>query len=195
MPPFCEDSLQKDEHVKFYTGLPNFKVLKAVFDHVTASLNTSVSGCQKLTSFQQFMLVMVKLIRLNSYNEDIAFCFHISTATVSRLLLKWLVLMDVQLQKVILWPDRESLQKTMPECFQASFGKKVAVILDCFEIFCKRPSCTWSSYKHHNTMKVLLGITPQGSVSYVSETRGGRVSDKYLTEHCGILDKLLPGDI
>ena len=24
---------------------------------------------------------------------------------------------------------------------------------------------------------------------------GGRVSDKYLTEHCGILDKLLPGDI
>ena len=24
---------------------------------------------------------------------------------------------------------------------------------------------------------------------------GGRVSDKYLTEHCGILDNLIPGDI
>ncbi len=44
-------------------------------------------------------------------------------------------------------------------------------------------------------MKVLLGITPQGSVSYVSETWGGRTSDKYLTEHCGILDNLLPGDV
>lgn len=29
----------------------------------------------------------------------------------------------------------------------------------------------------------------------MSEPWGGRVSDKYLTDHCGILDKLLPGDI
>ena len=29
----------------------------------------------------------------------------------------------------------------------------------------------------------------------MSEAWGGRVSDKYLTEHCGILRKLLPGDV
>ena len=29
----------------------------------------------------------------------------------------------------------------------------------------------------------------------MSESWGGRVSDKYLTEKCGILDKLLPGDV
>ena len=44
-------------------------------------------------------------------------------------------------------------------------------------------------------MKILLGITPQGTVSFVSEAWGGRVSDKYLTESCGILQHLLPGDI
>ena len=54
---------------------------------------------------------------------------------------------------------------------------------------------TWSNYKHHNTIKILMGITPQGVVSFVSESWGGRVCDKYLTEHCGILKKLLPGDI
>ncbi len=89
----------------------------------------------------------------------------------------------------------------MPQCFRINFGKSVAVILDCFEIFIDRPSnllarvSTWSSYKHHNTVKVLVGITPQGTISYVSDTWGGRVSDKYLTESCGILQNRLPGDV
>ena len=29
----------------------------------------------------------------------------------------------------------------------------------------------------------------------MSEAWGGRVSDKYLTEHCGIFKTLLPGDV
>ena len=109
--------------------------------------------------------------------------------------------MDIRLQGLIMWPDRDSLRKTMPICFQKAFGKKVALIIDCFEIFVERPSnlqaraMTWSNYKHHNTIKVLMGIAPQGVVSFISESWGGRVSNKYLTEHCGILKKLLAGDI
>ena len=34
LPPFTEESLKNDESVLFYTGLPNIKVLKAIFDHV-----------------------------------------------------------------------------------------------------------------------------------------------------------------
>ena len=40
-----------------------------------------------------------------------------------------------------------------------------------------------------------MGITPQGTISYVSQAWGGRTSDKFLTENCGILKKLLPGDL
>ena len=36
---------------------------------------------------------------------------------------------------------------------------------------------------------------PQGVISYVSETWGGQVSDKFITEHCSILDKLIRGDV
>ncbi|SMN01989.1 hypothetical protein SPONN_290 [uncultured Candidatus Thioglobus sp.] len=109
--------------------------------------------------------------------------------------------MDVRLSPLIIWPDRETLWKTTPECFRVQFGCRVSVILDCFEVFMERPSnllaraCTWSSYKHHNTVKFLIGIASQGVVSYISSAWGGRVSDKYLTENCGVLTKLLPGDI
>jgi len=67
-----------------------------------------------------------------------------------------------------------------------SFGRKVIVAIDCFEIFIERPTNllartqTFSNYKNHNTIKILIGITPQGTISYVSEAWDGRTSDKYL---------------
>lgn len=79
-----------------------------------------------------------------------------------------------------------------------SFGRKTTVIID---IFIDRPTNllaraqTFSSYKHHNTVKVLIGITPQGTICFVSEAWGGRTSDKFLTENCGILNNRLPGDL
>ena len=54
---------------------------------------------------------------------------------------------------------------------------------------------TFSSYKHHNTVKFLIGITTQGVISFISKAWGGRTSDKHLTENCKILNNLLPGDI
>ena len=187
-----------DDYVKFYTGLPNITILKAVFDHVLPAV--SLSDSSKLMPFQEYIAVLMNF-RLNSNHQDLAYQLGVSMATISRIVQKWVKAMDVRLGSLILWPERDVLQKTMPACFQESFGEKVAVILDCFEIFIERPSnlfaraCTWSSYKHHNTVKVLLGTTPQGVISYVSETWGGRVSDKHITEHCSILDKIIPGDV
>lgn len=109
--------------------------------------------------------------------------------------------MDYRLRRLVHWPERENLCKTMPMCFKYAFGNKVAVIIDCFEVFIEKPTNllaraqTFSSYKHHNTIKILIGITPQGSISFVSEAWGARTSDKFLNENCGFLDKLLPGDM
>ena len=193
-----EEYFKSNEFTRFYTGLPNIGMLKATFEHVHKTLPAERST--KLTPFQEFVRTMVKL-SVNTPIEDLGYRFRVSTSTVSRILLKWLRQMDIRLKDLIHWPDRDALQKTMPVCFQESFGKKVAIIIDCFEIFIERPSSlearatTWSNYKYKNTVKVLLGITPQGVILFVSDTWGGRVSDKYLTDHCGILKKLLPGDV
>jgi len=44
-------------------------------------------------------------------------------------------------------------------------------------------------------VKWLIGVSPQGAIIFISKGFGGRASDKHITETCGFLDKLLPGDI
>ena len=85
------------------------------------------------------MIVLVKL-RLDSPLKEFAYKFGVSVATVSRFLLKWLTIMYVKLRPLIKWPEWEVLCTSTPACYQASFGKKVVVILDCFEVFIDRPS-------------------------------------------------------
>ena len=108
--------------------------------------------------------------------------------------------MHDRLSVFVRWPERDQLIKTMPMEFRKHF-KKCAVIIDCFEIYIECPTSltaraqTWLNYKKHNTVKFLIGITPQGSVSFISKGWGGRVSDVHLMEHNGLLKNLLPGDV
>ena len=53
----------------------------------------------------------------------------------------------------------------------------------------------WSNYKQHNTDKFLVGIAPPKAVSFISKGWGGRLSDVYVTENCGLLQNLLSGDL
>ena len=73
-------------------------------------------------------------------------------------------------------------------------------IIDATEIFIEMPAnpsaqqLTFSNYKNHNTLKALIGITPSGVISFISDLYGGNISDKKLTQLSGLLDLLDPGD-
>ncbi|XP_072145526.1 uncharacterized protein, partial [Dermacentor andersoni] len=145
-------------------------------------------------------LASITLTKAHNNSAVLSYRFGIHQSTVTRTVERWLDAAYIRLSSLIKWPEREDLQRTMPMAFQETFGKKVAVILDCFEVFVDRPSAmeprslTWSRYKHANTVKYLIGIAPQGVITYISRGWGGRTSDKMLTESCGILSNLLPGD-
>ena len=74
-------------------------------------------------------------------------------------------------------------------------------IIDCFEIFIERPvaftarAATYSNYKKYNTVKVFIGVSPTGAITYISSVWGGRVSDKMITQQCGFLQYIDPGDV
>ena len=73
-------------------------------------------------------------------------------------------------------------------------------IIDCSEIFIARPknltarAQIWSNYKHNNTWKYLIGITPAGAISFLSLGWGGRVLDKQITKEWGFFNKVAMGD-
>ncbi|XP_044181730.1 uncharacterized protein LOC122962612 [Acropora millepora] len=191
-----QEYFDSSEKVRFYTGLPSYDVLLIVFEHVAPHVPRRANV---LDSFQEFVMVLIEL-RLNVPFQDLAYRFNISLSSVSRIFNSWITVMDARLSCFINWPDRKDHWKTMPMCLQYTFDRKVTVIIDCFEVFIEKPTNllarvqTFSSCKHHNTIKVLIGITPQGAICFVSEAWGGRTSDKFLTENCRFLNNLCPGD-
>ena len=184
------------EKACFYTGLPSVEILDVVFELVEQHMTSSV----KLTRYNQMLLCLIRL-RMNYLFKDIAYQLRISLSTVQRSFHATLDVLYAKLAFLIRWPDREQLRKTMPMCFRAGYQNKVVVILDCFELFTETASGarnqveTYSHYKHHQTVKYLIGISPQGSVTFISAGWAGRVSDKHIVQKSGILANLLPGDI
>ena len=104
----------------------------------------------------------------------VSYVYGLSTSTVSGIISDVIGVMYIRMTPFVAWPERADLRKTMSMQFGKYFGNTCAVIIDCFEVFIDRPSNlraraeTGSLYKHHNTVKFLIGITPQGTVSYIT---------------------------
>ena len=71
------------------------------------------------------------------------------------------------------------------------------MIIDCTELFCQKPSSLtiqsslFFHYKHHITYKGLVGISPSGAITFISELYDGSTSDVEIVKRCGILNKEL----
>ena len=53
----------------------------------------------------------------------------------------------------------------------------------------------YSQYKSRPTLKWLVGITPGGTISFISKPTGGNTSDKKIVKMSNFVDRLEPKDI
>lgn len=101
----------------------------------------------------------------------------VSVGTYSQYFTTWVCLLYQVLRPLNPFPSRDIIQRNMPSCFH--FFPNLRVILDCTEIFVQKSSSlvnqnlSFSHYKHHTTIKFLIGITPSGVISLISEGCGG----------------------
>ncbi len=131
--------------------------------------------------------------------EHVADMFAVSPSTASRVFNTWINLLGNELPPYLLrWPSKEQVRETLPKSFK--YFPKTRAIIDCTEFFIQRPSLpssqrkTWSSYKQHNTFKVLVACTPKGYISYISRLWTGNASDRKITLNCGFMDLVEPYD-
>ena len=129
--------------------------------------------------------------------QDIAYSFNLSQPTVSRIITTWVNFMYLELKKIPMWPSKEVIQSNLPMTFKKQYPR-TRVIIDATEVYIDQPrlpdiqQMTFSSYKNSNTFKALVGISPDGVITFVSSLYPGSISDKELIS--GILDLLDCGD-
>ena len=213
--PFRIEQIQdNDKLVNFYTGFSTYLELSTCYHFLGASvavlsydpsrvMEDAATSCGKgrnhiLSPINEFFMTLCRL-RQGFPEQDLAVRFQVSQPSVSRILVTWINFLYVKFKEVPIWPCRELIDEYMPACFRTMYPK-IKCIIDATEIFIKMPSnptaqqLTFSSYKNHNTLKALIGITPSGAVSFISDLYGGSISDKKIVVKSGFLKLLEPGD-
>lgn len=196
-----ENFIDDHEGMLFYTGLAthtDFLFVLHSLGPAAYHLRYLYNQVQNLSVENQLFLTLIKL-RQNQTNYELSRSFGISKTTVDNIWITWVNFMARQFREINFWPDRDTVNLFSPCDFFQKFPS-TRVIIDGTEIPVKKPKppvaqqSTFSTYKNRNTVKVLIGATPGGLISYISPAYGGSTSDRQIVERSPLTNICEPGD-
>ena len=196
-----------------YTGIPNTVVLKELFDWIKPATEHLKSWqgrnklkpgrdprgrkAYKMSPFKSFLLTLVR-IRKGFDTCHMSYLFGISPSHASRIFTSWVNRLDQCLQRLLKWPSQEVAKENLPTSFSAF--PRTRCIIDCTEFAVEKPfqpaaqKQTWSSYKHGNPAKLLVGNQPCGTIIFLSKVYVGSISDAEIVKKSQFLDLIERGD-
>lgn len=199
------------EDFKFFTGLSKFNfealflllggedglmILKLRYERSTPRKKSR----PPLLSAKSRLLLFLLRLRRGTPIRDHAYQFGISVGHTGSLFFGVLRKLRNTFQSMekAMFISREEQQKDRPEAFKPF--PQARVIVDGAEFKTETPSNyeqqgnMWSSYKHSNTAKFMIGISCYGAVMFVSKGFEGNKSDKQILKESGLMDFLTEGD-
>lgn len=167
------DCKESDESMSFYTGFPSYAAMVLCFGTLKDKTENISYGShersnfrksgpkRKLSLWQEYTLVLLRLRLGLLIERDLADRFRVSVSSVSHIVRTWIKFMKLELYPLcIVWPSKEQLKFYMLSVFKELYPELVSVI-DCTEIQMEFPSSLdkqsicYSIYKSHTTMKSL----------------------------------------
>ena len=194
-----------EETAKKWTGL-SFTGRKSLWDFLGPAKyelrmwkrdGDVISGKMKSMSVLDQFLMTLLILRKDWLYKEVATVFDLDEQIVSTTFKTWLQFMYLKFKE---FTPKEDIDKSeLPKCFQTKEFRNVRVVIDCTEIFIEssknyqQQSNTFSSYKHHTTVKVLIGCHPRGAAVFCSPVFEGGISDKQAVLESGFMDFIQPG--
>ena len=153
----------------------------------------------KLTITEQLFVTLLRLRR--GFNVfTIAHLYGVSETYVRKIFTTWIMFLFHHFKdyKSLMFPERQTFRRLRPAVFKRF--KNIRASVYCTEFKCETPrnyaqqGNSYSSYKHHCTMKCLIAVNPNGAACFVSDLFEGSISDVAIFETCGILQYINPKD-
>ncbi|KAJ8678597.1 hypothetical protein QAD02_014384 [Eretmocerus hayati] len=189
------DLIRNDEDLTAFTGIKT-KMLDNLCKIVSKCEGDLYGKKFALSARARIVMCLCKL-RLNLSFRCLAVLFGLNRKSSSSNVSYMIQLLSAIMDQFIFFPTREQCNRSLPKCF--SKFSKTRIVLDCTEIPVEKPHCLqcrlkwYSHYKGCETIKLLVGMDPCGVISYISDSYGGRISDKEIFKQSGLLDRLDPG--
>lgn len=192
------DLIRNDSDILAFTGVPTLVKFQKIVEVGELIVNRLHYNTQfTLDIYHQILLTLIKL-KLNISYKCLCVLFSISKSTCKNYFYNTIDLLYLIMKSLIIWPSKTTIEKNIPKCFINFLSTRV--IVDGTETAVETPKClacrirTYSFYKGRHTIKFMVGISPDGLITFLSDVFGGKASDKHIFETSGILEKCEVGD-